>query len=147
MFDDDGKAGPGSEDDIIGVSFFSLSKLEQAFKTRSPLLINDRKKGKTTGQIFVRSFRENRGEGVSASGGGSGTTPYPTSTPLHQGYPPLLPPQNVYTNPPYPPQPSVDGNFGEGFSKPEYPNNNSFTFQGVNSQQQGNGGGFTLPGR
>jgi hypothetical protein len=103
VFDDDGKAGPGAEDESIGVGYFSISKLEHAHKTKTSLPITDKRWGKSAGQIVVRSFRMNgggpdNGSGKAyppqkVSGGGypltAGTYSQPqTGYPPQSGYPP-----------------------------------------------------------
>ena len=58
VWDDDGKAGHDSKDDLIGTAFYSLKQLEAASVLQTLLPLNDPKKSKPSGQLLVRSYRE-----------------------------------------------------------------------------------------
>ena len=176
VFDDDGKAGPGAEDESIGVGHFSISKFEQAHKTKTSLPITDKRWGKSAGQIVVRSFRMNGGgpdngsgrayppQKVSGGGYPSATGNYSqpqTGYPPQSGYPPHAGTPNVYPSqtgyppnacsPLYPPQPVSGGGFGGGFSAMPKPANtlNGQMAQTLEMQNpaSGHAGGFTFSGR
>ena len=170
VFDDDGKAGPGAEDESIGVGHFSLHALEQAHNNKTPLNISDKRWGKTAGQIIVRTFRLNNSSQDNSTGSQypqqrhAGYPPqvhnppqagYPPQVhnPPQAGYPPQggCPPQTGYpanvSNLPYPPQPAPGGVFGGGFSKPPAPLNGQMAQSlGMNHTypSTNNAGGFTF---
>ena len=158
VFDDDGKAGPGAEDESIGVGHFSLHALEQAHNNKTPLNISDKRWGKTAGQIIVRTFRLNNSSQDNSTG-----SQYPQQrqagyqpqahNPPQAGYPPQggCPPQTGYpanvSNLPYPPQPAPGGVFGGGFSKPPAPLTGQMAQSlGMNHPypSTNNAGGFTF---
>lgn len=87
VFDDDGKPGKDRKDQSIGFVQTRVSQLRQG----GILNIKDRKKGKDTGKITVRTFRRNSPGTNKASGTSKGGYPaaggYPTPAPSNQGYP------------------------------------------------------------
>merc|ERR1712061_351125 len=56
VFDDDGK---DSRDDSIGAGFFTLTELENAYKSQTLLPIQSKRSGKKTGSILLVQFKIN----------------------------------------------------------------------------------------
>jgi len=65
VFDDDGRHGRDSSDDSIGVGYFSIEQLEEAFHSRVPLTIRDKIWGKDSGQLIITELKKSESSSVS----------------------------------------------------------------------------------
>jgi len=65
VFDDDGRHGRDSSDDSIGVGYFSIEQLEEAFHSRVPLTIQDKRWGKDSGQLIITELKKSESSSVS----------------------------------------------------------------------------------
>jgi len=66
VFDDDGRHGRDSSDESIGVGYFSIQQLEEAFNSRVPLTIQDRRWGNDSGQLIITELKKSDSASVSA---------------------------------------------------------------------------------
>jgi len=60
VYDDDGKKGADSKDQLIGSGFFSLKELEAGSIVNTSLPLTDGKRSKSPGSLLVRSYKEHQ---------------------------------------------------------------------------------------
>jgi len=82
IYDDDGKKGPDTKDQLIGSGFFNLKELEAASLVNTNLPLTDGKRSKSPGSLVIRSYKEHQG------GGGGSQYGAPSQVPTGVGYPP-----------------------------------------------------------
>merc|ERR1712223_239596 len=80
VFDDDGKLGNDTSDESIGVGSFTLTELEEAFATRLPLTITDKRWGRKSGSIIITELRRTQSSSPSSAYPPSLSSPYPSQT-------------------------------------------------------------------
>merc|ERR1712223_96929 len=81
VFDDDGKLGNDTSDESIGVGSFTLAELEEAFATRLPLTITDKRWGRKSGSIIITELRRTQSSLPSSAFPPSLSSPYPSQAP------------------------------------------------------------------
>jgi len=79
VFDDDGK---DSRDESIGAGFFTLTELENAYKSQTLLPIHSKRFGKKTGSLLLVQFKINS----EAAPGPCSNYPAPAKAPVNEFY-------------------------------------------------------------